>query len=138
MAHVFSLAELVTTLTGCSNKGSSSKRVNAKYVDVDPGTFETIEEAVEHFGHSYLETSISEDREYGAVIHEEVEGETRFTYSTVSLGEQHSVRLIYPNGKKAVATVHTHGADNYGWDDESFSPGDKKTLNIDFILGRHS
>ena len=122
---------LVANLTSCSNNGSSSKRVYTEYVSVDPGTFETVMEAVEDFGHSYLEKSISEDKEYSAVIYEEeVDGNTRYTYSVVSIGEQHRVRCFYPEGKVYVADVHTHGANHIGDDDEVFSPGDKKIAKI--------
>ena len=122
------IAVLIPSLTSCSTDNNSRTKVaNTVHISVNPGTFETVQDAVENFGYSYLDRSIREDREYGTVIYEEeIDGKIYYTYSVVSIGGKKFVALHFPKDKVYVAVVHTHGAETRGEADEEFSPGDKR------------
>lgn len=98
----------------------------------DPGDFfKTKDEAAKDFGKLYNDNSIADDKEYGASLYTMTDksGNKGFSYTVPKRGEAHSVKPSKPKSGNSEGTVHTHGADNPGYNDNSLSPQDIKHAN---------
>lgn len=90
-----------------------------RFIDVDgmfafdPGDkFKSIDAAAKDFGTFYNGTSIKINREFASTIYVVQEGgETYYTYTEASFGSPAGATpSLNPEGTKAVAYAHTHGA----------------------------
>ena len=123
LALIAVAALIVTTLSFSSC--SAPVENTTKNISVEAEKFDTVEDAVRDFGNNYFYDSIRSDQEYGTIIYEEQEGDQiYYTYSVVSIGDVDGLTHYFPNGKKSVARVHTHGRYTLGSSDMYFSEKD--------------
>jgi len=70
--------------------------------------------------------SIKKDREFGGNIYQKPDGTFSYT-APDKTGKKHSANIpvAVPEGTTRAGMYHTHGADNWGYDDEKYSDEDK-------------
>ncbi len=99
--------------------------------------YTTADDAANGWGSSYNATSIKDLTEYGSTIYElEIDGKTYVNYSEPTLGSNDGTTVTpAPAGKKAVADIHSHGGYEVGYDNNNFSPQDKKDNERTGLVG---
>jgi RHS repeat-associated protein len=99
--------------------------------------FDTEVDAANGWGKAYNAVSIANLTEYGSTIYElEIDGKTYMNYSEPVLGSNDGTSVTpAPAGKKATADIHSHGGYEVGYDNNNFSPQDKKDNERTGITG---
>ncbi len=91
--------------------------------------FTTEVDAANGWGAAYNAMSIRDVKEYASTIYElEIDGTTYLNYTEPDMtgGNDSSTCTPEPEGKEAVADIHSHGAYEEGYDNNNFSPADKR------------
>ncbi|GIV28853.1 MAG: hypothetical protein KatS3mg027_2667 [Bacteroidia bacterium] len=96
---------------------------------LEPGIpFNSATEAALNFGKYYGVFSIIENREYSATIYVymDKDGKTKYTYNNPKRGTKSGAppNRVKKREGKAVAGIHSHGAYDYRYDNNNFSPDD--------------
>ncbi|MFN8337058.1 MAG: DUF4329 domain-containing protein [Cyclobacteriaceae bacterium] len=105
---------------------------------MDPGDpFKSRKKAAKDFGKTYNDNSIQNNVEMGSTIYKfKKDGKTFYSYSAPAIGSNAGVDVSEaPDGTEAVATIHSHGAYDAKYENNTFSNEDKEKADKEKLDG---